>query len=204
MVNSDKIKEWFNNAVEALNKYEWFQDLKSRWDELDPQSQNYVRFASFGIACLSVMMIVMSSIWSVHSLKTELSEKRDLLKVIQNANDEMRRLRESTPQVGLSGKDAGPWGPYLETLAATIGLDKTSVTVSAEKAGASTEQTKESLFDVNLKHVNIKQVIRYAFSVENGQRPVKLRNLLIDTKSDPTGYLDATLALSAFSQVEPK
>ena len=52
--------------------------------------------------------------------------------------------------------------------------------------------------------MNIKQVVRYAASLESGSRPIKLRNLLIDTKTDPSGYLDATLALSAFTLVEQK
>jgi len=204
MANSTKLSEWTSAAFESLNKYEWFQQIKARWEELDHQSRSYFKFAGFGFAFLMVIVILLSSIWSVHSLKVELSEKRSLLNVIQSANDEMRRLKDAAPNAGQASRDGGPWSSYFETLASTAGVDKGSISVSSEKPGTSNEQTKEALFDVTLKHVNIKQVIRYAFSVENGQRPVKLRNLQIDTKSDPTGYLEATLALSAFTQVEPK
>ena len=61
------------------------------------------------------------------------------------------------------------------------------------------DQAKEAMFDLKLKHVTIRQVVRYAFFLESGGKPVKLRNLTIDTKGDPSGYLDATLAVSGFA-----
>ena len=35
--------------------------------------------------------------------------------------------------------------------------------------------SKESLFDLSIKHVSVKQVVRLAYFLENGSRPVKLR-----------------------------
>ena len=55
-----------------------------------------------------------------------------------------------------------------------------------------------------VKHANIKQVVKFAQGLEAGARPVKLRDLIIDTKPDGSGYLDATLSVSAFSLVQAK
>jgi len=89
-------------------------------------------------------------------------------------------------------------------MAGNSGIDKSGITASPEKAGESSEQTKETLVDLNLKHVSIKQVVNFAVALESGARPVKLRNLQIDTKADPTGYMDATLSVSGFTPVVQK
>lgn len=195
-----KLKEWMTSLNEYLAEQVWYQELKQKWDELDAQNKNYVKFGAFGVSVLFVLIFILSSIWSVHSLKSELSEKRALLAMIQSANDEIRRLKETnTSSSHGDDKDALPWNPYFETVANLAGFDKSSLTVTSEKPGASEEQTKETLFDIQLKHVNLKQVVRYVLSLENGQKPVKVRNLSIDTQGDPSGYLDAVLAVSAFT-----
>ncbi len=47
--------------------------------------------------------------------------------------------------------------------------------------------------------MNLKQLVQYAFTLENGTRPVKLRHMTVDTGEDPSGYLNATLSVSTFS-----
>jgi hypothetical protein len=93
------------------------------------------------------------------------------------------------------------WPSYLSERATRAGVDPAAVEVSAEKPGTSAGETKESLFDVQLKHVSIRQVVNFAFGLETADKPVKVRTLSIDTNADPTGYMDATLSVSAFSLV---
>jgi hypothetical protein len=153
-------------------------------------------------ALLLVLVLVLSSIWSVYSLKSELSEKQELLSMINSANDELHRLRESNAGAPMgAAAGGGNWQSYFETVAGSAGIDKGSLSVGSEKPGSSSDTTKETLYDLSVKHVNIKQVVRYAHGLETGSRPVKLRNLMIDTKSDPEGYLDATLSVSAFAMM---
>ena len=123
--------------------------------------------------------------------------------MIETSTDELRRLQEALPGNALKGdaQEASPWSAYFETLATTAGMAKSNLNISTEKPGASSDQAKESLFDIDLKHVNVKQVIGYAVSLENGPRPAKIRNLFINTKGDPTGYMDATFAVSGFALV---
>lgn len=208
MESESKFKEWWDKAADFINEQAWFQEIKTKWEELDPQSRMYLKFAGAGAGVLLVFMILLSSLWSVHSLKSELLEKRALLTVVQNATDELKKLKESTAGAGLSNTDAGStggaWNPYFETTAGAAGVEKASLSIQGEKAGASSDLSKEMLFELGLKHVSIRQIVRYAFMLESGQRPVKIRNMSIDAKGDRTGYLDATLAVSAFTLVTPK
>lgn len=203
MENESRLKQWKSSVFEFLSEQPFVQQLKTKWEELDPNSRQYLKVGGAGATVLLLLIFVISSVWSVHSLKKELNEKQELLSTIQTANEELRRLREVTsslPSAG-GGSGVGAWPSYFETVGASTGIDKASLNVGDEKPGAEGETAKETLFDVSVKHVSIKQVVRYAFGLENGTRPVKLRNLSIDTKADPAGYMDATFSVSGFAMV---
>lgn len=171
-------------------------------EELDPQSRTYLKAAGAGGSVLLAASPHLNAVWNVHSLKSELYEKQELLTQIQAGNDELRRLRDETagsPAAG--GGGAGPWEPYFETVGSNAGVDKAALTVSGDKPGATTDQAKETLFDLSLKHVSIKQGHPLRIRPRERTRPVKLRNLSIDTHADPEGYMDATLSVSAFALI---
>ncbi|MGK5087690.1 hypothetical protein WDW86_09040 [Bdellovibrionota bacterium FG-2] len=201
MANSGRVRQWFSSISDRISEQEAFQQLKSKWEELDSQSKTYLKFLLGGIFAVTVIFVSLSFIWSVHSLKSEVVEKTELLSILQSANDELKRLKDLTSQVSSETKSTGPWAPYFESLATGAGIEKTALSSSPEKAGAPHDLSKESLFDLSIKHVTIKQTVRFAFGLESGGRPVKIRHMEIDTKADPAGYMDATLAISAFNLV---
>jgi len=199
-----RVRETLKSIGAQLNEQEWFQQLKGKWEELDPQSRLYLKYGSAGAAILMGLLMVISSVSSVYSLKSEIAEKTDLLNLIRTANEELSNLRRQTGGARISvGKDKGikkeiNWKQYLEKTAVGAGMSKDSLVVSTPKPGQSGELATESLLDVKLTKVSIKQVVRYAFQLENGTEPVKLRHLTIDTL-DAMGYLDANFSLSAFT-----
>jgi hypothetical protein len=193
--------EFVNTISDKLSEQEWFQQLKGKWEELDPQSRSYLKMAGVASALILFLYLVVSSVWSIHELKKDLADKDDLLNVVQSANEELRRLRETGgAQVNA---EVGNWSTYFETTATPLGIEKAALTISAEKPGTSSEVAKESLYDIGMKKVTIKQVVKYAFQLENGSRPVKMRNISINTNADPEGYMDATLSVSGFSLIPP-
>lgn len=186
---------------EFLSNQEWFQQLQDKWAELDPQSQLYLKLAGAISSFLLVLTLMVSFAWKAHKTQVELTEKSDLLRMITNANKELRQLKESTATASLSPPGGGtePWSSYLSNLAGTIGIAKESLSLSDEQKGTTTDFAQEFLIDLKLKHVNVRQLVKYTFSIENGTRPVKLRNLQIESQEDASGYLDATLSVSTFS-----
>ena len=192
----------FDAITDSLSEQEWVQQLKVKWEEMDPQSRAYLKMTGLAALLLGLLYLILSTMWHVHSLKSELSEKSELLMTIQGANEEMRRLHEAgTPQVT---DQAGPWNTYFEGITTNAGMDKSIVSISPEKPTGSGDTVKESLFDLTFKKATIRQVVKFAWFLENGARPVKIRNLSIDTNADPSGYLEATLSISAFSITESK
>jgi len=198
--------------ITALTESQAFQTLKAKWEELDPQSRYYIKVGSLISSGLIILLTISFASVRVAGLQREVNLKNELLSSLRTANDELRSLRDSNAALtSTSGASAMPWNNYIETTATSAGIDKALLTISPEKPVTTEKEAtapkigettvKEVLLDVTLKKVNIKQAVRLAYQLEAGSRPVKLRNLTIDTKNDRTGYMDAVLSLSAFSLV---
>lgn len=192
------------SVTDFLNEQEWFQQIRVKWEELDPQSRLYLKVAGLVAGVLIFLYLIFSSLWGIHSLKRDLADKNDLLALIDNSNEEVRRLHDIGGSIPPSDATTTPWPEYFESIAASSSIDKGILTVSAGKPGTGGELAKEDLFDLSLKKANIRQVIKLAFNLENGARSVKVRSISVDTAADPSGYLDATLSVSAFTVAPTK
>jgi hypothetical protein len=190
----DSISDWLNEQV-------WFQQLKVKWDEQDPQHQLYFKLGGAGAALTLLCVILLSYYWSVHKTKQELMAKSELLTMISSAADELHTLQATNASLSAGGGGNDPWPAYFESTAGNAGIPKGSMTVSDAKPGTTSDVAKETLFDLSMKKVNVRQAVRMAQTLESGPRPVKLRNLTIDTQPDGSGYLDVTLSVSAFAMI---
>jgi hypothetical protein len=148
-----------------------------------------------------VIFILFSFYWSVHKTKQELMAKSELLSMVGSAADELHTLQASSSTLNTTGGSNEPWPTYFEATAGAAGIPKANLTVSDSKTGTTSDIAKETLYELSMKKVSIRQAVRLAQSLESGARPVKLRNLTIDTQPDGSGYLDATLSVSAFAMV---
>jgi type II secretory pathway pseudopilin PulG len=205
-----KIRERFDALTEFLNGQEWFQQLKAMWDELDLQAKTYIKLGTAALGVLILLGVVFTSMWQVRNLRTELSAKQELLSMIQSASQEMSQLKAQTG--GLLSKAADPgtmsWSGYFEGVAASSGIEKGNITTDETKSDPTERKpearTQETLSTITLRKINIKQLTQFAFQLENSKRIVKIRNLSVDTKNDPTGYLEAVFAVSGLSILPEK
>ena len=198
-----KIKASLARLGEQLNEQQWYQELRSKWEELDPQSKVYLKVAGIGGAAIAFLAMVVSSLVSVSSLKSDFNDRNELLATIRNATDEIRTLKRANQ--GPQGSNAAEikWGPYFTAKALSNGIDGSRVVVSPEKPGNAGGTTTESMFSLELNRVNIKQAVQYAFALEGGPEPVKVKNLRIQTVGDE-GWLNAKLEVSAFALKKEK
>jgi hypothetical protein len=205
-----KLKELWESLTsqlsQFLNQQPWAQELRGKWEELDAQTKLYGKLGGLATGVLLIVIFLIHLTWKVHQLRDDVNQKKALLAYLQKASQDLSRFKESIPPSSNRYTSGNPstggnlsWSAYFESLAGSANLEKSALSIGAEKPGSSSEQAKEVLYEVDLKHVSIKQVIQYALSVENGPRLVKTRGLSIRTQLDPAGYLDATLSLSGFT-----
>lgn len=212
MENESRIKGMFeslsNKLGDTLLEQAWFQQIKGKWEELDSESRFYVKLGAGGLATLLILIIFFSELGAVHDLRDELKAKTELLKTVQAANAEIKKLKESNASSPSAEAATGTADSaaaqstqaYLTVIGASLGFEKNGLSVAGgEKLTPVGDLAKEALFEVSLKHVSIRQVIGYAFNLESGKRPIKLRKLAIDTQNDPLGFMNATLSISVYA-----
>ena len=185
--------------IESIQEQAWFQQLRAKWDELDAQSKIYLQWAGSAAGVLLVGWIFFGTLWQVHRLKSDIQQRDELIRLVQSANEEMSELKSQIPSNAASGASTQSLKDYLTGIASTANVPATTLEVAAEKAGSNREGPKETLAQVTLKKVNVSQMIRFIFQMENGSRPIKLRNLSVETHSDQSGYLDVILQVSSFT-----
>ncbi|MCC7442638.1 MAG: hypothetical protein IT285_13460 [Bdellovibrionales bacterium] len=196
MENESRIRVAWKQLMDKLGEQQWFRELKAKWDELDPQSRRNARVGGLAAVALTVGGIILSSMYTVAAKRSDFNDKSEILGMIRNASEEMRSLKGGSRPASADGMPN--WPAYFRGKATNAGLDASTITVSTEKKGNSGNSTIESMFDVSLKRVNVRQLAKYAFYLQNGEQPVKLKHLKIDTDGDE-GHLNASLDVSAFS-----
>ena len=205
MESESRLKNMRNSISDKLQDQVWFQQTKAKWDELDQKTRVTIKYATMGTSVLLLLLLLFSSISSVQTKKQELEEKLALVHKIQNSQDELRKLKEITSGAS-AGDPSQTWSAYFESQAMQAGMDPATLKVSDEKVVAATpskdsksEKPKESLMDVAIKKINLRQLVNFVYNLENGARPAKVRNLTVETQPDESGYLDVTVAVSAFT-----
>ncbi|MBI4924473.1 MAG: hypothetical protein HY843_01000 [Bdellovibrio sp.] len=197
MENDSKLNQLISKISEKINDQAWFQQLRGKWDELDIKNKTQIKIGIIVISSFFLLFFSVSSVLGVRKYKKDLVEKADLLQLLQSAHDEVKKLQDISGQYGTN--ETGSWSGYIESMSSKVGIEKGSLTIGSEKEGANTVSSTEILLNIDVRHINIKQVIQLAHSLESGSRIVKIRNLKVTTDPDLSGYLDSSLSLSCFS-----
>ena len=194
----ERIRELLTQFQEWISQQGFYQEIRARWEELDPQSQFYVRMGSIVGACLLVVAFVIGSIASTYHIKSLAHQKQDLLGVVQQANDEMKYLRSIT---GNSPSETAPpppvWNQVIESVATQVGIPRESVTLLSEKQGTGSPTAKEALLEIQLQRTNIRKLVKFSVELENNAIPLKIRNIQVGTLG-AEGHIQAKIAVSGF------
>lgn len=219
MENESRFALLFRNFSDKIQDQVWFQQLKVKWDELDARAKIAIKYTSLIGGTVLTLGLVGTNLYSVAEKKKNIDERLSLITKIQSAQDELRRLKDVTSR--FNGADAQPWAEFLQSKAPTAGFDPSVIKVVSEKivsdssaSGAKDAKTakdtkttspasgitgpEETVLEAEIKHINVRQLVKFVHEVENGGRTVKVRRLKIDTNPDASGFLDATLSVSAF------
>ena len=188
---------------DRLQDQVWFQQIRSKWDELDAKSRLIIRTGSlvFSVVLLAGGTGVLYK--EVQSKKTLIEERGELVTKLQKSQDELRKLREASP---LNASSDEPWNAFIESKLGAIGIAPEAMTLEPEKSidhskekNADLSRPKETQIDGALKKVNIRQVVKLVYAMENSGRPAKVKRLTIDTEPDESGYLNLSFTLLGYS-----
>jgi hypothetical protein len=192
----EKLETLKTNILES----EAVEKLRAKWQELDPQSQTYLKWAGtasvllvFGGASLGTL------IW-VRGLKSDLNAKMEVLTLINAANQEFRNLQQLTGDRAAGGKPI--WKEVANSALSRAAIDPASAEVGGEKDLKPGPSSTETLFEVQLRRINVRKLVSVAHELEsNSEHPVKIRALQVETDGGD-GHLNVKLFASGFAVKE--
>lgn len=187
------------NLIEQIRESEAFQQLKAKYDELDGQTKFYVNIGALAAAVLLVFISVLTGIIKVNGLKSDLNEKEELVGYLQRSADTIRQLR-AQQQAAHGSADMSSLPGFITTTMENSGIPADKAEVGKEQAGVEDKETKESFVDVKLSQINLRQLTRFLFNLthQGGAKSINVKDLAVDTKGDPSGYIDAVVTVASY------
>ena len=101
MDNESAFKRLWDKFSDKIQDQVWYQQIKSKWEELDPQSRYALKVGSFVVIVTCSVGAVFSMAMSTMENHAELQEKRFLIQKIQASQEELRKLKETTARAGM-------------------------------------------------------------------------------------------------------
>ena len=204
MENESRLSKIIDSIDDKLQEQAWYNQIKSKWEELDPQSRTALKTGGLLVGVLSGVFFVVTLSMSVNAKKKEIEDKLAIIRKIKNAEEELRNLKEQTQGIHMSSSQE-PYKPLIEQISGELGFSQESVQIGAESPVSTSDKNNriiESGFEVQIKKINVRQLVKFVHAVENQRRTLKVKNIEVDTHSDLTGYMDLKIAISGFSMKE--
>lgn len=191
----------------------WFQQIKEKWDNLEPTEKFYVKLGGLGSALLGSVIALAVFAYSTHSLTKMKRIKSDIALFISNSSDEIRKLRAITgtqpPVLSAPAASASPtpiaqtapviWSSVFDSIMSTANIDRSKVSYFVEKPGGQIGSTKELLYDVTVQEINLRQAVKLAVQLESASQPIKVRHVSL-ANVGALGAMNVKFAISAFSK----
>ena len=121
--------------LDKIKEQEWYQQIQNSYQQLPPEQQTYLKWGSFAGGMLLMLYLTFTTIQSADSVKDEYFEKQELSQLINQASDEIKRLKGQN--AGFT-TNAAPqsWKSVFDTLATAQGLTADSVEYGSAMPGA--------------------------------------------------------------------
>ncbi len=196
----ENLAEKFSSLWERIEGSEAYQQLRSKYDELDSQKKLILNIAFAVGVVLFILSPLFYGLGSLRGLKNDLETREELIGYLQSSADRIRQYRAQSAAQSEGQKIEGPLNQWAEEVLIAANIDRTRAEISAERTSQDTKEYSEVLLDIKLSQINLRQLTRLLFQFSEKGKPLHLvvRDLTVDTKSELTGFLDTTMTLVAY------
>lgn len=164
--------------------------LRQRFAELDTQTQSYVLIGGFATFVL-FLLLTFFTLWGRAILvKSELASMDEQIRFVQTSAVRIEELRSQAQSEGteplLEEIDlSAPVDAFLDRATQKSLISKSNVEVSAKGDSA----------EIKLSRISLTQLVRMLYIIEQSGAGTVVDKLNVDAKTDPDGYLWASLTV---------
>ncbi|MBI3558617.1 MAG: hypothetical protein HY074_20300 [Deltaproteobacteria bacterium] len=191
-----------DTLLEQIRDSETYQQIKLKYDELDSRTKLYVNLGAVAGVVFVVFLSLVISMAKLNGLKSEINDREDLIGYLQRSGDQIKQLQAAQRNSHSQSDTSSPFGSLVNNALQTLGIDPSKVDVGSEHPGSQTKTAAETLLDVKLTQVNLRQIQQLLFSLgeQGALRGISFKDLTIDTKGDPSGWMDANFVVSTWKE----
>ncbi len=189
------MKQKFQQFLDQMKEQEWYQQIQSSYQQLSPEQQSYVKWGSILATVAVFFSFTLKIMKESNTIKGEYFQKQELVQMLNQGSDEVRRLKGQSSGFGQSGQSN--WKNILQNLASSQGLQPDAIEILKEAPGAAKNVIQETLLEVQVKGVTVRPLVQILFQLEHSQPPMKLKGISIESGASD-GQLNAKLNLSAY------
>jgi type II secretory pathway component PulM len=197
---------------EKIADSRFFKPIQTSLDEMEPKTRQQLSLLAYVLFFFGSLYFLYTQWDQSHTLSLDIQSKQELTSSIQQSAQELKSLKEQSGEAAFGSPIV--LKSFLTDISENTGISTESMDAKNEKpapAAASTNKDQdknktkpiETFADLILTKVNVKQLQKFLYEVENKGHPIKIRNLKIETEADQSGYLNATVAISYFTLPSP-
>jgi hypothetical protein len=189
-----------DKVLESIRDSDTYNQFKTKYDELDSQAKLYVNLGAVAAVVLFIFFTILYGMAKVNGLKSDINEREELIGSLQRSSDQIKQLK-ALQQNQRGNADASAALPaFVDNVLQNSALDRSKADVSPERNGAEEKDTHEILVDIKLTQINLKQLTRFLYTLtdQGATRNLNIKDLNVDTKGDPTGWIDATVTVASY------
>jgi len=204
----NKLKELFDQLKDVLMvRWEQFQEtdtyisLRDRYDNLSARNQKIAIFSVFVILFLMIFMIPYSWLNESRDSVTQFEETKSTIQELLQVSQDAKSLPPQTETVS-----AADIKSRVDKALAEKGISKDQIVSVSE--GQFTNPTGSNLIpaqilasglEVNLKKLNLKQLVDLGYEFDHISPLVKILNLNVSANKDDVHYYDAAFRVASFT-----
>jgi len=191
----EKIKNSLSNLWNKLNESLWFQEIKTRWENLESFKKNLILFIILSVFILLSLMGTFSARWKIHKLKKEVDEKTALIQWMHGVYQQANQFKHYIPTNSFQKTQS--WQTYFQTLGKPVGIQEIEIQTLKKNPAPFQQKIQQTHLKLKIEDATLEQIIQYLLAVENGSKPVQLKNLTISLQENQLMCL--TLEISGLS-----
>lgn len=193
----ERMQGWYSSKLDEITGAPWMQPVRSKWEDLGAENQGYVKLASLAFALILMTIVTFQQVSGTSELLSQMHEQDKLIEKLKEAESELRKLKAVTQNAAFQGSTVS-WKQYVQDQSLESGLEESKVEFISEMPIKSNEKIEETVVTWKAQKLNVRQLVKYLYSLENAGQIFKLRKLNIQTDSDESGYLAFEASASGY------
>ncbi len=200
MSKLSELKDKLSELWDQFKDSELYRSISNKYDELDSKTKLVINLSVLAFMILFVFTTVISGMSKVSGLSADINEREEMIGFLQRSSDNLKQLKAQQEATQGNVDTQSELNKFVEDVSRNSGFNPEKVSIAAERPGKELKDAKETMVDVKITQINVEQMTKFMFDLtdQGSARSLTIKDLTVDTKGDPSGYVDVNMTVAAY------